>query len=492
VQTPLILSLDLGTSSVRAVLFDARGQRVGAIAQHEYSQHTTPDSGVEFPAEELFQLVVACIDDVLHSNARLLQNASVAAIATSCFWHSLLAINANAEAQTPVLSWADNRAAAHVLQWRDLVNADEVHARTGCVPHTSYWPAKLLWLRDVAPALFHASTRFVGFGEYLELKLCGEARSSLCMASGTGLFHQNNADWDESILDVLQLSQSNPLPLCDAHDALNLLSEWKMRWPQLSEAKWFPPLGDGACSNIGSGCADNSRIALNIGTSAALRVVLHNFEGNAPQGLWRYRLDKNRSLLGGAISNAGNVWAWASKTFQLPDEKEIAAIAPNSHGLTVLPFLAGERSPLWNPDARFALIGASLDTTSAQILRASLESVALRLLDVTHRVRSACNVSTHHLPIVASGGALQKSETWRQIVCDALGAPIILSDESEASARGAALIALEGLGVLDDAKNAPRHESLTVQSNSEHHAIYVQALERQMQFYDAIKNCDNY
>ena len=514
----MILALDIGTSSTRALLFDALGHKIGAPSQIEYSQKTTHDGGVECDAPHLFELTANCIDRVLEAHPEV----EIAAVATSCFWHSLVATDQNHRALTPLFSWADNRSAPYVAALRSLLDEDESHARTGCVLHTSYWPAKLLWLGHTQPELFALSTRcnekitWLGFGEWMQAQLFGNASMSLSMASGTGLFHQNNCDWDDEVLEVLPVSRAQLPLLTDCNEMWGeLLPEYQKRWPQLARAKWFPAVGDGACSNIGSACVDAHRVALNVGTSGALRVVLNanEYSQSAPRGLWRYRIDRKRILLGGAVSNAGSVWAWCKQNFALPSdvEAQMLAMQPDAHGLTILPFLAGERSPLWNGDARFVLEGASLDTTPVDIARAALEASSLRFAAVFELLQEALqealqtmsNVmpqvvpnttpnatpnatsSTRSVEVVASGGALSKSPVWSQIVADCLGVSLSHSTENEASARGAALLALESLGVLDLSK-LPAHRGATVNPNDENHTLYRRALERQNALYQKI------
>lgn len=479
---PLVIALDIGTSSTRAIAFDVNGHKVGAEAQHPYHQTTTPDGGVETDADALLELTARCIDELL---PRL--EGSVVALGASNFWHSLMAVDATGHPLTQVLSWADNRAAAWVAPLRALLDEHETHARTGCVFHPSYWPAKLLWLHQAQSELFTAGTRWMSFSEYFALRLCGEARCSLSMASGTGLFNQVECDWDGPTLAALPLQRDQLSPLCDAHDALPpLQGEWATRWPALKDAKWFPALGDGACSNVGSGCVTPSRIAMNVGTSGALRVVLEDYQDPAPHGLWRYRIDRRRSVMGGALSNAGNVWQWAHNTLNLPPdfEKPLAAMKPLAHGLTVLPFLAGERSPLWDANARFVLAGASLDTSPVEILRACLEGVALRFGEVAGAVRGAIPQGADDVEIVFSGGALEGSSCWAQIMSDCIGAPLVESREKEASARGAALMALEACGLIKDIGAIAAERGNALQPIAEHHAIYKRAGERQNALYE--------
>jgi gluconokinase len=146
---PLVIALDIGTSSVRAIAFDFGGDKIGDAAQIPYEQLTSDDGGVEIDADFLLNLVAQCLDVLLPT-----LEGEIAGVAISCFWHSLLAVESEGNALTPVLSWADNRAAAYVPVLRALMDEAECHARLGCVFHTSYWPVKLLWLRDNRPELF--------------------------------------------------------------------------------------------------------------------------------------------------------------------------------------------------------------------------------------------------------------------------------------------------------------------------------------------------
>ena len=484
-MTPLVLALDIGTSSVRALAFDASGHKIGPTFQHAYRNHTTSDGGVEVDADELLALCVQCIDEILAA-----AEGEWIGVATSCFWHSLIGVDRQGSPRTKVLSWADNRAAPFVQTLRSQLDEDLTHARTGCVFHPSYWPAKFLWLHATRPELFDGQTRWMSFGEYLALRWHGQATVSFSMASGTGLFDQNALGWDDKVLCALPLDANSLSPLCDANQALSALRPlWSARWPKLHKAKWFPALGDGACSNIGSGGVDASTIAMNCGTSGALRVVLENWTGAAPRGLWRYRVDRKRSVIGGALSNAGNVLQWAHQTLNLPADwdAQIAAASPD-HGLLVLPFLAGERSPLWNARARFTLEGAGLDTTPIQIGRAALEGAALRFKAVADALRGAMREAglSPARDIIYSGGALDASPAWAQIMADCIGAPLVESHEKEASARGATLLALEALGRIGNIADLPAERGQTIVPNPTTQAHFEQTLTRQNALYEKL------
>jgi gluconokinase len=375
--------------------------------------------------------------------------------------------------------WADSRSSREASLLRDALDEEALHARTGCHLHTSYWPAKLRWLARERPADTRRVARWGSIGEHLELTFFGEAATSVSMASGSGLLDQAALRWDAEALAAAGIEAAHLFPLTDlAEGRRGLRAPWAVRWPALRSVPWFPAIGDGAASNIGSDCVDPHRIALNVGTSAALRMVTE-VDAVPRRGLWRYRLDRRRSVLGGATSEGGNVYAWCRQVLDLPDEQAVeralAARAPDTHGLTVLPFLAGERAPGWRGGRRATIAGLSLDTTALDVVHAALEAVALRLCLVYALLGPYA--AADHL-VVASGGAISRSRAWTRMLADALGRPIHALSDGEATSRGAALLALESLGVRPGVTAASALPGEVVAPDAARHARYAAALER--------------
>jgi gluconokinase len=484
-RTPLIVTLDVGSSSVRALAFDGGGQ-ARSVCQREYAIDTTPDGGVEIDAERLVALTAEVLDGLL---AELGPHADlVAAVAVSTFWHTVLGVDADGRARTPLFSWADTRSAGAVLVLRRQLDEKAYHARTGCVLHTSYLPARLLWLHEHDPAAVRRVRTWLSFGEYLHLRLFGETRCSVSMASASGLFDQHAQTWDRPVLAALELDPDRLAPLVDLDAPLaGLRPEYASRWPALRAVPWFPALGDGACSNVGAGCTREDRAALMVGTSGALRVSWPADAVAIPPGLFCYRVDRRRILLGGALSNGGSVHAWLVRTLRLEDaaavERELEAMPPDAHGLTVLPFLAGERSTGWVAEARAAVVGLSLATRPIEILRAGLETVAYRFALIHERLREACPRAD---VVVATGGGLAASPAWTRIMADVLGVPVIPSREPEASARGAALLALEALGAVGSVDALPGRLGAPVEPDATCTGRYQAGLARHRELYDTL------
>ncbi|HET8648728.1 MAG TPA: gluconokinase, partial [Gemmatimonadales bacterium] len=406
-----VIGVDVGTSSARAFAFDVRGALLGGV-KVPYPWTSTPDGGVETDAERIVSATAEALDGVL---ARMAPAARrVIAVGTAALWHSVVGLDAGGRPITPVYPWSDTRSAGAAARLRCELDGAEVHARTGAALHPSYLPARLRWLHDTAPAVCAQVRWWVSAAEYLEWRLLGVRRVSYSMASGTGLLDQRSLEWDDELLAAARISAEQLFPLADLDDtARGLQPEFADRWPALRNVPWLPAAGDGACANVGSGCTTPERIALSLGTSGALRLLDAAADVAIPPALWCYRLDRTSALWGGAVSGGGNVYAWLRRTLQLPSaeelERRLAESAADDHGLTVLPFLAGERSPYFPLDARMSIAGVTTATTAVEIAQAALEAVALRLAlirDALRRFRPDAGM------IIASGAALRHSPAW--------------------------------------------------------------------------------
>jgi gluconokinase len=482
-QDARILSVDVGSSSVRAGLYDGSGEEVdGTEVKLDYEFEYTPDGGASKDADELLDLVARAVDGAL-SRA---EDAEISGVAMSTFWHSVLGVDRAGRPTTQILTWADRRAAESAADLRDEVDERAYHRRTGCVLHSSYWPAKLVWSKRTLADAFEKAERWVSPADYFYACFFGESyRVGTSMASATGLFDQNEKRWDREVLEALPVEEAQLSSISD-EPRRGLSGAWAERWPGLRNVPWFPAVGDGACSNVGSGCTGSDRLALMVGTSGAMRVLWKADSVEILDGPWCYRSDAEHYVMGGALSDGGNLIEWLRNTLRLPDpeetEKLLSDMKPDAHGLTFLPLLAGERGPGWADLANGTIAGLSMSNKPVEILRAAMEAVAYRFTIIAEMLETA---SPGKKKVIASGGGLIHSPTWTQIMSDTLGKPVTLSGVKEASSRGAALIALQALGGPEiEAIGASPGE--TFEPDPDRHEIYRMALERQRRLYDSV------
>lgn len=481
----LLLSIDVGTSGVRAALFDDRGRQIpGASVRRDRAPETLSDFA-ELDAESLVKEVIKAIDELLtyHFHA----TAQIEWLAISTFWHSLIGVDEHHLPTTPLFTWADTRAAHFSNDLRSQFNERDIHARTGCRFHPSYWPSKLRWLKQEQNESFSATRFWLGFAEYLCLRLFGETATSVSMASATGLFNQRECDWDWEFMAALGLSPDT-LPELKTTTSLRLSESFTFRWPALAEARLVTIVGDGAANNIGAGCSTKEKIALMVGTTGAMRCV---FAGEPPAeidpALWSYRVTSNRIVIGGALSDGGGLFQWLNETLRVDHdlatfEQEVAALEPDSHGLTVLPFWSGERSTGWTADARGGIFGLRQRTTTIEIVRAVFESIAYRFALIARALDGVAPGAV----IVASGNALRASPVWTQIIADVLGRTLMFGGSAEASIRGAALLALETVGKIATIDEDEVSVEQVFEPDMTRHARYQQGLARQEELYERL------
>jgi gluconokinase len=325
---------------------------------------------------------------------------------------------------------------------RSELDERKIHARTGCMLRASFWPAKLRWLRRTRPRLFHRVARWVSPVEWIYEELFGAAGCNPSMASGTGLYDLRDNRWDSRLftacgINATQLGALSEIAVAD-----------RPLFPELRDINFFTAIGDGAAGNLGCGADAAGRIAINVGTSAAVRTVCRgNRTSSTPFGLFRYVVDHDRTILGGAVSNAGNLRKWCLRELRLEDtsaaeKKTLARSAAANDESTVLPFWVNERAPTWPENLRGAIIGLSQTSSAAEILRATTCAVYYRLGEILGLIERATGPAE---AVIVSGGILRSTPSLR-LLADALGRDLLISPEAEASLRGAAIYVLEQTG----------------------------------------------
>lgn len=424
----------------------------------ENSFTSTIDGGSEMDAEATLSRVVEAIDAILKKSAKL--KGEIEYVASCSFLHSLVGVDRNGKPTTKVLGWADTRSREYTAVVKKRFDEKTIHNRTGAHFHSSFWPTKLLWLRKEFPEVFAKTVNWFSFSDFVGLRFFDEAVTSVSMASATGIFGIRKCTWDAELLRYLKIKTS-ALPTIPDDDAapFTLNNKYAKRWPRLKNTKWVPPIGDGMADNIGAGCVTKNRAALMIGTSAAMRVAYTGEPPkNIPEGLWCYRIDRKRVIIGGALSDGGNLFALIKRRFKLPanTDRLIQKRGSANDELIVLPFFFGERSTGYNENANGAILGLKPTHDGIDVLRAAMEGVAFRLSAIAERLKKVAKFDE----IVASGGALRKSPVWAQIIADTLEQDLQMSKTDESSLRGSVLFALENIETIMNNKIRPPAKKL--------------------------------
>lgn len=475
-----LLIIDIGSSSVRTLLFNDDATLIeNATLSQSHDFETDNDGSAVADAVELQQLVESCIDDILsHPSAK-----DIRAVGMATFVGNWVGLDKNSQPITPVMTYADTRSRDDIAILRDKLggDTDAYHQATGCMLHTAYLPAQYHYFQRTQSDITQHIHTLTDLGGYLYQQWFGrDIPISTTVAGWLGLLHTTQLDWHEAYIRQFGCDDLLPClpPLANYDTVQSGLSDGYMkRWQVLQDVPFYLALGDGAVANVGSGAVDPQHMALTIGTTSALRIVKDI--KRIPDGLWRYLVCDGLPLVGGATSEGGNVYQWVVEELGLDvDNLEtlLAQRLPDHHGLTVLPLLAGERSPGWHPDASGTIHGIRRNTSKLDILQAQLEAVAIRLSLIADLLKD------DDITIMAGGGALQSSPAWMQMIADAFSAPIQCLAEPEITARGVALMLLNSLeGLALDA--LPPKIQTVVYPNPEHVARFQSARERQVDLY---------
>ena len=444
----VVIGVDIGTTSTKAVAFDAQGS-ARAESSSGYPLHEpAPGHAVQEPGD-----ILAAVRTAIRETVAALEGTPVAGLAFSSAMHGLIGLDPDGQPLTPLVTWADTRATPQAERLRAAAGGLDLHRRTGTPVHPMSPLAKLVWFREQEPRLFERTGHWVGLKEYVLLQLCGALVIDHSAASATGLLDLATLEWDTEALQLAgvvaeQLAQLVPttavLPGLEAAVAADL---------------GLPPdtpvvvgATDGPLANLGLGAVAPGVAACSIGTSGALRVVVDKPAVDPLGRVFCYALTESRWVVGGAINNGGVVLAWAGDTLapdlgEHPEEDLLdlaAQVPPGSGGLVMLPYLLGERAPYWSSLPRGAYVGLTRAHRREHLVRAALEGVCQQLALVLHSMRAAGLEVTE---IRATGG-FARSPLWRQMLADVLGMPVHFPAGHEGSSFGAALLGMQALGLI--------------------------------------------
>jgi gluconokinase len=215
---PFVLSLDAGSSSLRANVHDSTGRVLRHLeSQHRYPIKTTPDGGVEIEADDLVVRLFAAVDRTLALAGDLA--GQIAGVGVCSLVSNVMGVDEQGRQVTPVYTWADTRSAPQAEHLRETLDEAGAHQRTGCVFHSSYLPARLLWLRETMPDVYGRAARWISMGDYAYGLMFGRYAQSRSVASWTGLLNRQTLDWDAELLSAVGVGADRMPPLCDAYDA---------------------------------------------------------------------------------------------------------------------------------------------------------------------------------------------------------------------------------------------------------------------------------
>lgn len=478
------VGIDIGTSSVKALALGEGAQPLG-ISQRSYPAHIDPNGAYEIDPGVVYQSTLQVLEDLLKQMEDV---HTLRAISFSAAMHGLMALDEKGNPLTSLITWADTRAAAVTRTFKNSPEARELYRITGTPIHPMSPLCKLRWINRTQPGIASRAHKYISIKEYIWFKLFGVYEIDYSMASATGLFDTRALKWSPLAMKEASVKENQ---LSQPVSVFNQRSDPSISIAHLPTGTPFIIGGaDGCLANLGTGVIQPKEASLTIGTSGAIRIVTPEWNPDSEGRLFQYLLTDGLYVRGGAINNGGNVLDWLlslmGREQSLKDLMEEAfRITPGSEGLMFLPYIYGERAPIWDAEASGAYVGLRGYHQKAHFFRAASEGISYALYDIGQRMSAQQPIEK----IYVSGGFTQ-SPAWVQQVSDLFGLPVLLSDDADASATGAIILAMLATHTLSDIKDVSHMVKIrqTVYPNHTIHQNYQGYFSIYQELYPALSH----
>jgi len=467
-----IIGVDVGTGSAKAVALDA-DRKVIATSQSFYSNIKGLKQGYsEQDPEIIWASFVKCIQEVNEKLNRL----PVAVSISSCM-HSLLAVDKDNSALTPLITWADSRSEKIAEALRQTKKGKNIYKLTGTPIHSMSPLCKIKWMKEQAKDIFENTFKFISIKEFIWFRLFNKYEVDYSIASATGLFNIKKLKWNIESLNFCGIDKSNlskPVPTDFIRN--DVTPGYAKILGIKPDTQFCIGASDGCLANLGSDAIEPGTAALTIGTSGAVRIAGTEPIVNYKTMVFNYLLDDTTFISGGPVNNGGNVLKWMFKTFlniSSPSDdnyknifEQIESIPAGSNGLIFLPYLYGERAPIWDEKASGVFFGIRSSHTNAHFFRAAVEGICFTLNTILEIIETSVDIKQLNV----SGGFVH-SQIWMQILADISGKDLCLVETEDASSIGAALLAMKSLKIIDNYSSKHTNAN-TIASNSGNHISY--------------------
>jgi gluconokinase len=490
-----MIGVDIGTTNTKAIAFSTGGQVLG-LADASYTAFSDQPGWHELDPDQLFGAVITALKEL---GEKVDHRQELCGISFSCAMHSLIAVDGGGNPLTRAMTWADLRSQSYATALKGTGAGKLIYRQTGTPIYAMSPLCKLLWLKDNSPAIFQAAAKFIGIKEYIWHRLFGNYEIDHSIASATGLFDIYGFDWYAGSLELAGISAdrlSRPVP--STHRAPALL-------PEYAHLLGLPPglpfiIGgsDGCLANLGSQAVRPGETALTIGTSGAVRMTTTKPEHDPKERIFNYILTERLYVSGGATNNGGGVLQWYMENFLGRGAdgakdlavmvEEAATVAPGSEGLVFLPYLQGERAPLWDAEAKGVFFGIRSAHQQRHFMRAVLEGISFSLFQVGVSLEETIGPITC---IYASGGFI-RSKTWLQLVADIFNKKVCVTGTADASAIGAAIMGMYALQLIGGLEEAGKMIQVveTYIPDKDRHRIYRQRFAVFTSLYERLKGLE--
>lgn len=496
---PYLLGIDIGTSACKVAVFDREGHVVAA-ATGDYPVYYPKEGWAEQNPEEWWTAVCHAIGKTLDSGK--ICPDQIAGVGIDGQSWSAIAIDKEGHVLTNTPIWMDTRAQSICDRLNNEIGADEIFALAGNSLQPSYTTAKILWYQENLSDVYKKIDKILQSNSYIAYKLTGAVTQDVSQGYGLHCFDMRNGCWNEEMSRKLGIPMDFLPDIVPCDQVVGTVTKKAAQECGLAEGTPVVAGGlDAACGTLGAGVIHPGETQEQGGQAGGMSICMDTYKAD-PRLILGYHVVPGQWLLQGGTTGGGGVMRWFEREFagyeremqkqngksSLVQLNEIAEeVAPGSEGVVFLPYMAGERSPIWNPDAKGVFYGLDFSKTKGHMVRACMEGVAFSL---RHNLEVAEEAGAEAEVLRAMGGSAN-SLLWTQIKSDITGKPIVVPSSDTATTLGAAILAGVGVGFYKDYEEAV---SLTVKTTREHQPdpgnkeVYDQNYQTYLKVYESLKN----
>ena len=483
-----LLGVDIGTSSCKTAVFDPDG-KVIAQGGSEYPVSYPEKGWAEQDPADWWNGICRAVREMIGESG--INPADIAGIGIDGQSWSAIALDKSGNVLCPTPIWTDTRSEAICRETAKRLGEDKIFGLCGNPVSPCYtWP-KILWYRENRPEVFEKTEKILQSNSYIAYRMTGEITQDLSQGYGLACFDMRKGCWDEEACEALGIPRKLLPEIVNCHQVIGRLTKEAAEQTGLKEGTPVVAGGlDAACGTLGAGVVSPGQTQEQGGQAGGMSICIDQYAAD-PRLILSFHVVPGQWLLQGGTTGGGGALKWLRETMcpelSFAEMSELAEQAPaGSGGVTFLPYMAGERSPIWNPKACGVFFGLNFGVTRGQMIRACMEGVAYAL---RHNLETA-EVAGAKAGILRAMGGSANSRVWTQIKADVTGCGIEVPASDTATTLGAAILAGVGTGVYQSFEEAAERMvsvKKTYTPNAEMKAVYDSGYEIYRKLYPALE-----
>ncbi len=476
-----IVTVEIGTNATRVMAFGTNGEVIGSMKGAYPTFHIEPDYSEQDP-EQIFITMLYVMKNFLTEKIHAHKH-KVISISFSATMHSVLPIDKNGVPLGNAIIWADNRGKKEAQELRGSKLGTDIYNATGTPIHPMSPLIKITWLSRNDVDRFKKVYKFLSIKSYIIQQLTKGYLIDYSLASATGLLNIYNVKWETNALDFAGINEDKLPELVPVfHSPGKLRKEYQKSLGLSDDVKIIVGSSDGCLAMLGGGIWEEGKASVTIEDSGAVRVLGREVLRDSKQRFFNYLLTEDYYVSGGPTNNGGVIFEWFARQFgdfKAPFDieytiensiREAMKVSPGSNGLIFLPYLLGERAPIWNANARGSYFGINIKHERQHFIRATIEGILYEIYSIGKTLQEHRTINT-----LTANGSFASMPFYTQMLADIFNKNVSVGKNPDSIAQGAFLLSATDMGMYNSLDEAARSVVLasTYSPHKQNNSVYI-------------------